>query len=98
MKEVSETIKVGKRGTFTIPAKLRKRLDMEKGGLVILEARDDGILIRKAVAMPIENYTPERKAEFILSNAVNSADYENARKEVKKMGLDPDSIPHQKPT
>jgi len=47
--------------------------------------------------MPVERYTPERKAEFLLSNAVDEADYRRARKEVAKLGIDPDSIAHHKP-
>jgi hypothetical protein len=45
----------------------------------------------------VERYTAERKAEFLLSNAVDEADYRRARKEVAKLGIDPDSIPHHKP-
>jgi hypothetical protein len=44
----------------------------------------------------VERYTPERKAEFLLSNAIDD-DYRKARKEVRKLGLDPDSIPHRRP-
>ncbi len=54
-------------------------------------------MIRPAVVVPVEQYTPERKAEFLLSNAVGPADYRRARKEVQKLGLDPDSIPHYRP-
>ena len=61
------------------------------------EEREDGILIRPAVVLPVERYTPERKAEFLLCNAVNRADYEKARKQVSKLGVDPDSIPHRRP-
>ena len=50
-----------------------------------------------AVVVSVERYTPERKAEFLLSNAIDDADYRKARKEVRKLGLDPDSIPHQRP-
>jgi hypothetical protein len=45
----------------------------------------------------VETYTNERKAEFLLSNAVDEADYRDARNEVWKLGLDPDSIPHLRP-
>lgn len=93
----AETSKVGKRGTVVIPAKIRKRLGIEEGNLIIIEERDDGVLIRRAVAMPIEIYSPERKAEFLLSNAVDKADYAHAVEEVKRMGLDPQKIPHYKP-
>jgi acyl-CoA synthetase (AMP-forming)/AMP-acid ligase II len=50
-----------------------------------------------AVVVPVERYSPERKAEFLLNNAVDGADYRKARKEVRELGLDPDSIPHMRP-
>ena len=93
----AETSKVGKRGTMVIPAKLRKRFGIEEGTLIIAEEHGDGILIRPAVAVPVEAYTPERVAEFLLSNAVDADDYADAIERVKWMGLDPDTIPHTKP-
>ena len=92
-----ETSKVGKRGTVVVPARLRRKFGIEEGRLVIAEERPDGILIRPALALPVEIYTPERKAEFLLSNAVDAEDYRAAVAEVKKMGLEPASIPHHKP-
>jgi AbrB family looped-hinge helix DNA binding protein len=92
-----ETSKVGKRGTVVIPAKLRKRFGITEGSLIITEETDDGILIRPAVALPIESYSKERIAELILSNAVDAADYASAVEEVKRMGFDSNIIPHQKP-
>jgi hypothetical protein len=64
---------------------------------VIAEDADGGILIRPAIVVPVERYTAERKAEFLLSNAVDEADYRKARREVRKLGLDPDSIAHRRP-
>ena len=92
-----QAAKVGKRGAIIVPANLRKRFGIEEGSLVIAEEKDDGILIRPAIVVPIERYTPERKAEFLLSNAVDMDDYREARKEVRKLGLNPDKIPHQPP-
>jgi len=92
-----ESAKVGKRGAIVVPAKLRRRFGIEEGTVVTAEEREDGILIRPAVVVPIERYTPERKAEFLLSNATTRADYRKARKEVQKLGMDPDSIPHRRP-
>ena len=49
------------------------------------------------MAVPLESYTPERRAEFLLSNAVDEEDYARAKEEVrKKFGLDPDTIPHRR--
>jgi AbrB family looped-hinge helix DNA binding protein len=92
-----EPSKVGKRGTVVIPASLRRRYGIEEGSIVIAEAVADGILIRPAVVLPVEVYTPERKAQFLLSNSVDAEDYRQARREVRSMGLDPDTIPHFKP-
>ena len=92
-----QSAKVGKRGAIIVPASLRKRFGIEEGSIVTAEEKDDGILIRPALVIPVERYTPERKAEFLLSNAVDEADYRSARKAVRKMGLDPDAIPHARP-
>jgi len=92
-----EAVKVGKRGTIIVPAKLRKRYGIEEGALVTTEPREDGVLIRPAIVVPVERYTSERKAEFLLSTATTAKDYLRARREVKKLGLDPDTIPHRRP-
>jgi AbrB family looped-hinge helix DNA binding protein len=92
-----ESARVGKRGALVVPARLRKRFGIEEGTWVIAEEKEDGILIRPAVIVPVERYSPERKAEFLLSTATTAADYRKARKSVRKLGLDPDSIPHKRP-
>ncbi|HVO79764.1 MAG TPA: AbrB/MazE/SpoVT family DNA-binding domain-containing protein [Terriglobales bacterium] len=92
-----EAAKVGKRGAIIVPAKLRKRFGIEEGTIVTAEERDDGILIRPAVIVPVEHYSPGRKAEFLLSSAVDEADYRQARRAVRRLGLDPDKIAHRRP-
>jgi hypothetical protein len=44
-----------------------------------------------------ERYSPARKAEFLLNNAVTVAEYRTARAAVTELGIDPDSIPHRAP-
>ncbi len=94
---IIETTKIGRRGAVVIPAGLRRKYGFEEGALVVAEAREEGVLLRPAVTLPLERYTPERKAEFLLNNAVSSEDYAWALKEVKKLGIDPKTIPHEKP-
>ena len=93
----AEPSRVGKRGTVVIPAALRRRYGIEEGTFVVAEPREGGVLIRPAVMLPVEVYTRERKAQFLLSNAVGAADYAGAVAAVREMGLDPDAIPHYKP-
>lgn len=94
---VKEAGRVGKRGTLVIPARLRRIFGIEEGSELIAEETPEGILLRPAVTIALELYGPERKAEFILSNAVDAEDYAFAVAEVRALGLDPDAIPHRRP-
>lgn len=93
----TERTKIGRRGTVVIPVGLRKKYGFEEGSLVIAEARAEGVLLRPVATIPIEIYTPERKAEFLLNNAVTPEDFAWAVREVRKMGLNPENISHEKP-
>lgn len=94
---ISESGRIGKRGTLVIPARLRRRFGLSEGTAVIAEETEEGILLRPAVTIPIESYSSERRAEFLLSNAIDDEDYARAREAVREMGLDPDSIEHHRP-
>ncbi len=89
--------RVGKRGTVVIPVELRRKYGFEEGSLVLLEEDDRGLMLRPAVALPVEIYGARRKAELLLENAVDEADYLRAVEEVRKLGFDPDQIAHEKP-
>ena len=96
MDTMTETTRMGRRGTIVIPAALRRRVGLEEGTLVVAEVRDDGILLRPAVALPIEMYTPERKAEFLLNTATDKRDYQRAVAAVRELGVDPATVPHKR--
>ncbi|MBI3986908.1 MAG: AbrB/MazE/SpoVT family DNA-binding domain-containing protein [Lentisphaerae bacterium] len=63
-----ETIQINSRGSMTLPKGLRKSLGLERGGVVMVEPSKGGILLRPAVAYPIEIYTDERVREFEEEN------------------------------
>jgi hypothetical protein len=71
----------------------------EKSKLATNPARPPSVkeLPSSAYAHLIEIYTPERIAEFLLNNAVNAEDYASSLEEVRKLGIDPATIPHEKP-
>ncbi len=89
--------KVGRRGTYVIPADLRKRYGLGEGAIVVAEPTAEGILLRPAAVVPVEIYTRERQAEFLLSNAVDAKDYRKVSEEVRRLGLDPAKVRHDKP-
>jgi antitoxin component of MazEF toxin-antitoxin module len=87
---------VGDDGLVAIPPTIWQQAGIASGSSVVVEVRYQEIVIRPAVPA-IEEYTPERKAEFLLNNAVDEPDYQRARGEVIKLGLDPDQIAHERP-
>lgn len=60
---------VSSRGVVTLPAKLRRALRIKPNDLVIAETTPEGLLLRPAVTLPVELYTPERIAEFDAEEA-----------------------------
>lgn len=86
---MSEPTRIGKRGTIVLPAKLRKRYGFEEGTMIVAEESEYGVLLRPAAVLPVEIYSPERKAELLLANAISPADRKAAEKEIRKLGLDP---------
>lgn len=95
---MADTAIIGKRGTLVLPASMRKRLGLSEGSLVLLEEdAEGGVRLRPAAAMPIEIYSPERRAELLLDNAVDERDYQRARRLVRELGLDPDAVAHERP-
>lgn len=59
--------------------------------------RESGNKSRKANRLRVEIYSPERKAQFLLTNTADAEDYRRACRLVRKMGLDPAAIDHDKP-
>ena len=88
--------KVGKRGTVVIPARLRKRFGLVEGDFVVAEERAEGVLIPAGRGRSRGDLYLQRRAEFLLNNAVDREDYRRARAEVKRLGLNPDKIEHRK--
>jgi AbrB family looped-hinge helix DNA binding protein len=58
---------VGRRGAIVLPSSVRKRYGLNDGSLFISEERDDGVLIRPAVATPIDLEEVRRKIHVGLN-------------------------------
>jgi bifunctional DNA-binding transcriptional regulator/antitoxin component of YhaV-PrlF toxin-antitoxin module len=66
---MSSTIHINKRGNLTLPMPFRKMLGLEKGGVVMAEPSEQGVLLKPAVEFPIEIYSDSRVAEFDAADA-----------------------------
>lgn len=58
------TLTITDRGVVTLPAKLRQALGIKPNDQVIAETTPEGLLLRPAVTLPLEMYTPQRLREF----------------------------------
>lgn len=63
------TLTITSRGVVTLPAKLRQALGLRADDQLIAETTPEGLLLRPAVTMPTELYTPEREREFDAAEA-----------------------------
>ena len=58
------TVTINSRGVVTLPAKLRQALGLKADDHLIAETTPEGLLLRPAVTLPVEVYTPQREREF----------------------------------
>jgi len=63
------TVTINSRGVVTLPAKLRQAMGLKADDQLIAETTSDGLLLRPAVTLPVEMYTPEREHEFDQAEA-----------------------------
>lgn len=62
--EMKTTVTMTSRGVITLPAKLRQALGLRADDPLIAETTPEGLLLRPAVTLPVEIYSPEREREF----------------------------------
>jgi len=86
------TIKMGKRGTIVLPAKLRKQFGLEDGSLLVTEAKDGEIRIRPAFLYEPPVWSPEETAYFILINSMTREEWDKNLPDVVALGVDPTTI------
>ena len=58
------TVTITSRGVITLPAKLRQALGLKAEDHLIAETTPEGLLLRPAIALPVEMYAPKRVREF----------------------------------
>ena len=89
------TLFLGKRRVLSLPPDMCKRYGFEEGQPLVVEEREEGVLLSPAATVPVRRYSLKEKAAFTLNNAPTKAAYKAARVRVRKMGFDPDTLPHE---
>ncbi|MHB8765038.1 MAG: AbrB/MazE/SpoVT family DNA-binding domain-containing protein [Deferrisomatales bacterium] len=76
-----ELVRLGKKGQLSIPRSVLRQVGIAAEMPVLVEATDDGaILIRPAVAYPVEIYTAERIEEFLSADVAGPERAERLRR------------------
>ena len=61
---MSDKVLVSNRGQITLPAALRKRLGIKGGDVVILEERDNEVVLKPGVVIEVELYSDDQIAQW----------------------------------
>jgi antitoxin PrlF len=78
-----QTVIVSSRGQITLPMSLRKRLGIRDGGAVILEERDNELVIKPAMVMEVEMYTDAQVAEWDKADRLDDGERRSVLKRLK---------------
>ena len=57
-------VTITSRGVITLPSKLRQVLGLKADDQLIAETTPEGLLLRPAITLPVEIYSPQRVREF----------------------------------
>ena len=68
---MNETLVVSNRGQITLPATLRRRLGIKGGDVVILEDRDDEIVLKPGTVVELQLYGDEQVARWNAEDALS---------------------------
>lgn len=74
---MAQTLVVSDRGQITLPAKVRKRMGIKGGDVMILEDRNEEIVLRPGIVLEFERYSDEQIAEWDAADVLD--DQERAR-------------------
>ena len=79
-----ETLKVSSRGQITLPASMRKRVGIHEGSSVIIEDRDDEIVLKPAAFFEIEMYSDKQIAEWEEADRMSADEKADVLKKLKR--------------
>jgi len=79
-----QSLMVSSRGQITLPAKIRKRLGIQSGGIVIVEEGEREVVLRPAAVVEIERYSDEDIARWDKEDRLEPAERSAIQKRLRK--------------
>ena len=69
-----ESVVVSSRGQITLPARIRKRLGIRAGGLILLEERGEEVVLRPVAVEEIETYSDHQIAKWDKADGLSESE------------------------
>lgn len=71
---MKQTLIVSSRGQLTLPVSVRRRLGIKEGGAVIMEERDNELVLKPAMVLEVEMYTEEQVLAWDEADRLDDAE------------------------
>jgi antitoxin PrlF len=79
-----QSLMVSSRGQITLPVKVRKRLGIQSGGVVILEEKGSEVLLRPAAVIEVETYSEADIVQWNKEDRLEPSDRKTLLKRLRK--------------
>jgi antitoxin PrlF len=79
-----QSLMVSSRGQITLPVKVRKRLGIQSGGVVILEEKGSEVLLRPAAVIEVETYSEEDVVRWDKEDRLEPSERKRLLKRLRK--------------
>jgi antitoxin PrlF len=79
-----QSLMVSSRGQITLPVKVRKRLGIQLGGVVILEEKGSEVLLRPAAVIEVETYSEVDIVQWNKEDRLEPSDRKTLLKRLRK--------------
>ncbi|MEN8214741.1 MAG: AbrB/MazE/SpoVT family DNA-binding domain-containing protein [Pseudomonadota bacterium] len=66
-----ETLVVSSRGQITLPARLRKRMGINSGDVVILEEHGNEIILKPGIVLEVDRYSDEQITQWDIEDKLS---------------------------
>ena len=81
---MSDTLIVSERGQITLPATIRKRYGIKGGSALIIEERNNELLLKPAAIMELDIYSDSQIAEWDKADQLTDSERERIIRKLEK--------------
>ena len=81
---MSETLLVSSRGQITLPANIRKRFGIKSGSVLILEERNNEMVLKPAAIVEMDVYSDKQIADWNRADSLSGNERKKITRKLRK--------------